>query len=138
MMWESASWWDTFSIGVELGKTVKPGDIFCLEGELGTGKTVFAKGLAEGLGITEPVLSPTFTIIREYDGGRIPLYHFDAYRIADPEEMYELGYEGYFFGDGVCLIEWASRIRELLPADCRTIVIEKDLDKGFDYRKISI
>lgn len=138
MMWESASWRDTFSIGVELGKTVKPGDIFCLEGELGAGKTVFAKGLAEGLGITEPVLSPTFTIIREYDGGRIPLYHFDAYRIADPEEMYELGYEGYFFGDGVCLIEWASRIRELLPADCRTIVIEKDLDKGFDYRKISI
>ena len=97
MMWESASWRDTFSIGVELGKTVKPGDIFCLEGELGAGKTVFAKGLAEGLGITEPVLSPTFTIIREYDGGRIPLYHFDAYRIADPEEMYELGYEGYFF-----------------------------------------
>lgn len=138
MMWESASWRDTFSIGVELGKTVKPGDIFCLEGELGAGKTVFAKGLAEGLGITEPVLSPTFTIIREYDGGRIPLYHFDAYRIADPEEMYELGYEGYFFGDGVCLIEWASRIWELLPADCRTIVIEKDLDKGFDYRKISI
>ena len=132
MMWESASWRDTFSIGVELGKTVKPGDIFCLEGELGAGKTVFAKGLAEGLGITEPVLGPLF------DGGRFPLYHFDAYRIADPEEMYELGYEGYFFGDGVCLIEWASRIRELLPADCRTIVIEKDLDKGFDYRKISI
>lgn len=138
MTFESTCWQDTFSMAVELGKNVKPGDIYCLEGELGTGKTVFAKGLAEGLGIREPITSPTFTIIQEYDSGRIPLYHFDVYRIADIEEMYELGYEGYFFGEGVCLIEWASQIGELLPPECRTITIEKDLEQGFDYRKITI
>ena len=102
------------------------------------GKTVFAKGFACGLGITEPITSPTFTIIQEYEEGRIPLYHFDVYRIADVEEMYELGYEGYFFGDGVCLVEWASRIEEILPGDCHTVTIEKDLEKGFDYRLITI
>lgn len=138
MMRESSCWLDTFSIAVELGKKARPGDIYCLEGELGTGKTVFAGGLAEGLGIHEPITSPTFTIIQEYYSGRIPLYHFDVYRIADVEEMYEIGYEGYFFGDGVCLIEWASQIEELLPAGCRTVFIEKDLEKGFDYRKIVI
>lgn len=138
MTWESSCWQDTFSIAVELGKKTSSGDIYCLEGELGTGKTVFAKGLAEGLGINEPITSPTFTIIQEYYSGRIPLYHFDVYRIADIEEMYEIGYEGYFFGEGVCLIEWASRIGELLPAGCRTISIEKDLEKGYDYRKITI
>lgn len=138
MMWESSCWQDTFSIAVEIGKKACPGDIYCLEGELGTGKTVFAKGLAEGLGIDEPITSPTFTIVQEYYSGRIPLYHFDVYRIADIEEMYEIGYEGYFFGEGVCLVEWASRIEELLPAECRKILMEKDLEKGFDYRKITI
>lgn len=138
MRQESFGEQDTFQIGKQLGEAAEPGDIFLLEGDLGVGKTVFAKGFAEGLGITEPITSPTFTIIQEYEEGRIPLYHFDVYRIADPEEMYELGYEGYFFGDGVCLIEWASRIEELLPEECRTIHIEKDLEKGFDYRLIQI
>lgn len=138
MMQESFSEQDTFRIGRELGEQVLPGEIFLLEGDLGVGKTVFAKGFAEGLGITEPITSPTFTIIQEYEDGRIPLYHFDVYRIADVEEMYELGYEGYFFGKGVCLIEWASLIREILPPECRTIRIEKDLEKGFDYRRITV
>ena len=138
MIQESFEEQDTFRIGKQLGETAKPGDIFLLEGELGVGKTVFAKGFAAGLGITEPITSPTFTILQEYEEGRIPLYHFDVYRIADPEEMYELGYEGYFFGEGVCLIEWASLIEELLPANCRTIRIEKDLEKGFDYRRIAL
>lgn len=138
MIQESFEEQDTFRIGKQLGETAKPGDIFLLEGDLGVGKTVFAKGFAAGLGITEPITSPTFTILQEYEEGRIPLYHFDVYRIADPEEMYELGYEGYFFGEGVCLIEWASLIEELLPANCRTIRIEKDLEKGFDYRRIAL
>jgi len=138
MIQESYSEQDTFQIGKKLGEQVQPGEIFLLEGDLGVGKTVFAKGFAEGLGIQEPITSPTFTIIQEYEEGRIPLYHFDVYRIADVEEMYELGYEGYFFGNGVCLIEWASLIEEILPKDCKSITIEKDLEKGFDYRKIAI
>lgn len=129
---------DTFRIGRELGQHVQEGEIFLLEGDLGVGKTVLAKGFAVGLGVMEPITSPTFTIIQEYTEGRIPLYHFDVYRIADVEEMYELGYEGYFFGEGVCLIEWASQIREILPEGCRVIQIEKDLERGFDYRRITI
>ncbi len=129
---------DTFRIGRELGEMARKGEIFLLEGDLGVGKTVFSKGFAEGLGITEPVTSPTFTMIQEYEEGRIPLYHFDVYRIADVEEMFELGYEGYFFGEGVCLVEWASRIRQILPAGCRRIEIKKDLERGFDYRRIMI
>lgn len=135
---QSESEQNTFDIAKSLGEKVKPGEIYLLEGDLGVGKTVFAKGFACGLGIVEPITSPTFTIIQEYEEGRIPLYHFDVYRIADVEEMYELGYEGYFFGDGVCLIEWASRIEEILPKDCHTVTIEKDLEKGFDYRLITI
>lgn len=135
---QSESEQNTFEIAKELGKKVMPGEIYLLEGDLGVGKTVFAKGFACGLGIAEPITSPTFTIIQEYDEGRIPLYHFDVYRIADVEEMYELGYEGYFFGEGVCLIEWASRIQDILPKDCYQITIEKNLEKGFDYRLITI
>lgn len=138
MIRNSYSEQDTFDVGVEMGKQVQPGEILLLEGDLGVGKTVFAKGLAAGLGITEPVTSPTFTILQEYDEGRIPLYHFDVYRIADVEEMEEIGYESYFFGDGVCLIEWASLIAELLPKHCKKISIEKQPEKGFDYRRISI
>lgn len=138
MIKESFSEEDTLRIGRELGEAASQGEIFLLEGELGTGKTVIAKGFAQGLGITEPITSPTFTIIQEYMEGRIPFYHFDVYRIADVEEMYELGYEAYFFGGGVCLIEWASLIREILPADARAIKIEKDPRRGFDYRKITI
>ena len=129
---------ETFAFGKMLGEQAKPGEVICLNGDLGVGKTVFTKGFAEGLGITEPVNSPTFTIVQEYHEGRLPLYHFDVYRIADVSEMDEIGYEEYFFSDGVCLIEWGTLIEELLPDSTITITIEKDLQKGFDYRKITI
>ena len=109
-----------------------------LNGDLGVGKTVFTKGFGKGLGIEEPISSPTFTIMQIYEQGRIPLYHFDVYRIADPEEMDEIGYEDYFFGNGVCLIEWASLIEELIPEHVIEVQIEKVLEKGFDYRKITV
>ncbi|EEC58833.1 hydrolase, P-loop family [[Bacteroides] pectinophilus ATCC 43243] len=115
-----------------------PGQIYCLDGDLGVGKTVFTQGFAAGLGITEPVNSPTFTIVQEYNGGRLPFYHFDVYRIGDVTEMDEIGYEEYFFSDGVCLVEWGHLIAELLPQETIMITIEKVLDKGFDYRKITV
>ena len=129
---------DTFQAGFRLGETAKAGDIYCLLGDLGVGKTVFTQGFAKGLGIEEPVSSPTFTIVQTYKEGRIPIYHFDVYLIADVEEMDEIGYEEYFYGEGVCFIEWANLIQEILPDNVKVITIEKDLDKGFDYRKISI
>ena len=129
---------DTFVLGQKIGELVKPGTVISLVGDLGVGKTVFTQGLAKGLGITEPVNSPTFTIVQVYDGGRLPFYHFDVYRIGDIEEMDEIGYEDYFYGEGVCLIEWADLIRELLPENTDRIVIEKDLEKGFDYRRITL
>ncbi len=129
---------ETSCFAKEIAKGAKPGQIYLLSGDLGTGKTVFAKGFAEGLGVTDIVNSPTFTILQTYESGRLPLYHFDVYRIGDEEEMYELGYEEYFFGNGVCLIEWAELIEGLLPKDAISIIIEKDIDKGFDYRKISV
>lgn len=129
---------DTFSFGEELGKKAVPGEIYALCGDLGVGKTVFTKGLAKGLGITESVCSPTFTIVQIYEEGRLPLYHFDVYRIGDPEEMDEIGYEDYFYGNGLCMIEWANLIEEILPKTRHDISIEKDLEKGFDYRKITI
>ena len=129
---------ETFAVGKKLGLMAKPGEIYTLNGELGVGKTVFTQGVASGLGITEHVNSPTFTIVQVYEKGRLPFYHFDVYRIGDIEEMEEIGYEDYFYGDGVCMIEWAERIGELIPKDARNITIEKDLEKGFDYRKITI
>ena len=119
---------------------VKPdrGDVYCLTGDLGVGKTVFTQGFAAGLGIEEPVSSPTFTIVQEYEEGRMPFYHFDVYRIGDVEEMDEIGFDDYIYGDGVCLIEWANLIREILPEDFTGILIEKDLEKGFDYRRITL
>lgn len=129
---------ETFQLGKRLGEQAQPGQIYTLSGDLGVGKTVFTKGVAAGLGIREPVSSPTFTIVQEYYDGRLPLYHFDVYRIEDPEEMEEIGYDDYFFGDGVCLIEWADRIRELLPEHLIRVTIEKDPEKGFDYRLIRI
>ena len=125
-------------MGRRMGADAKPGQIYTLNGDLGAGKTIFTKGMAAGLGIEEPVSSPTFTIVQEYSGGRLPLYHFDVYRIGDPEEMEEIGYDDYFFGEGVCLIEWAELIRELLPERVISVSIEKDLEKGFDYRLIHI
>ena len=138
MIIETNSAEETFALGKALGEKASPGQIYTLDGDLGTGKTVFTQGVAAGLGITEPVSSPTFTIIQEYDTGRLPLYHFDVYRIGDIEEMEEIGYDDYFFGEGICLIEWADLIREILPEHVIRITIEKDLEKGFDYRKITI
>ena len=129
---------DTYELGEKIGQMAKPGMVISLTGDLGVGKTVFTQGLAKGLGIEEPVNSPTFTIVQVYEEGRLPLYHFDVYRIGDIEEMDEIGYEDYFYGNGVCLIEWADLIRELLPEETGRITIEKDLEKGFDYRKIQI
>lgn len=136
MLVESKSTEDTFLLGKRLGEYAKKGELYCLIGELGVGKTIFTQGFAAGLGITEVVTSPTFTIIQEYKDGRLPFYHFDVYRIEEAEEMYELGYEDYFYGNGVCLIEWANRIEELLPEDYKKITIKKQLEKGFDYRTI--
>lgn len=138
MIFESFCEKDTFELGKSMGLHANPGEIYLLHGELGVGKTAFTKGFAAGLGIKEHITSPTFTLIQEYEEGRIPFYHFDVYRIGDVEEMYDLGYESYFYGDGVCLIEWASLIQEILPEDCKNISIEKDLNKGFDFRKIVV
>ena len=137
MKFESFSAEETYALGKKLGEEARPGAVYCLSGDLGVGKTVFTKGFAAGLGVTDTVNSPTFTIVQEYKG-RLPFYHFDVYRIADPEEMYEIGFDEYLFGGGVCLIEWAELIKEILPENCVMISIEKDLDKGFDYRKITI
>ena len=121
-----------------MGTEAKPGQIYALLGDLGVGKTILTKGFAEGLGITEPVSSPTFTIVQVYEEGRMPFYHFDVYRIGDIEEMDEIGYEDCFFGEGVCLVEWANLIEEIMPEETICITIEKDLEKGFDYRRIEV
>lgn len=138
MIIETNSEKETYALGVELGKKAKAGQVYTLIGDLGVGKTVFTKGLAEGLEIEEPVSSPTFTIVQVYEEGRLPFYHFDVYRIGDVEEMDEIGYEDYIYGEGVSLIEWANLIEEILPEHYTEIKIEKDLEKGFDYRRISI
>ena len=129
---------ETYQCGFEIGQNARAGEVYALVGDLGVGKTVFTQGVAAGLGITEPVNSPTFTILQVYDEGRLPFYHFDVYRIGDPEEMDEIGYEDYFYGQGICLIEWAGLIEELIPPEAIRISIEKDLEKGLDYRRIRI
>lgn len=138
MIYETMSPKETFELGKKIGLEAKAGEIICLDGDLGVGKTVFTQGFAKGLGIDEAVNSPTFTIIQEYDEGRLPLYHLDVYRIGDPEEMYEIGYEDYFYGQGVCLIEWAKLIEELIPDEAKIVLIEKNLENGLDYRKITV
>ena len=138
MIKETFSPEETFAFGKWIGENDLPGQVYTLVGDLGVGKTVFTQGVAEGLGITEPVNSPTFTIIQEYESGRIPFYHFDVYRIGDIEEMEEIGYDDYFYGNGICLIEWANLIEEILPEQIIEITIEKNLEKGFDYRKITV
>lgn len=138
MIYESFSEADTIALGVQIGQKARPGDVYTLIGDLGTGKTALTKGVAEGLQIKEPISSPTFTIVQVYEDGRLPFYHFDVYRIGDVEEMDEIGYEDYVYGEGVTLIEWANLIEEILPSSYQQIVIEKDLKKGFDYRKIII
>ena len=137
-VYESFSAKDTLQLGSRLGKFCKAGDVILLHGDLGVGKTVFSKGIGEGLGIEEPISSPTFTILQVYEEGRIPLYHFDVYRIADIEEMEEIGYEDYFYGEGVCLIEWAKQIQEILPDRTIQVTIAKNLKQGFAYREIVI
>ena len=129
---------ETYELGCLLGQEARAGQVYTLVGDLGVGKTVFTKGLAAGLGIEEPVSSPTFTIVQVYEEGRLPFYHFDVYRIGDVEEMDEVGFEGYVYGEGVSLIEWANLIEEILPQHYTEVKIEKDLEKGFDYRRISI
>ena len=129
---------ETFALGERIGRDSLPGQVYTRIGDLGVGKTVLTQGVAKGLGITEPVSSPTFTILQVYEEGRMPFYHFDVYRIGDIEEMDEIGYEDYFYGDGLCMIEWSNLIEEILPEHRKEITIEKDLEKGFDYRKITI
>ena len=138
MIYESNSREDTFNLGRQLGEKARAGQVYCLDGDLGVGKTVFTQGFARGLGIEEPVASPTFTIVQQYDEGRLPRWHFDVYRIGDISEMDEIGWEDCFYGEGVCLVEWSSRIEELLPEDAIHIIIEKDLERGFDYRRIAV
>lgn len=138
MVFESTSSQMTFEFAKKIGEKLKSGDVLCLDGDLGVGKTVFTKGVAAGLGIKDDVSSPTFTLIQEYYGGRLPLYHFDVYRIDGPWDMDDLGYDEYFYGEGVCLVEWGSMIKELFPENTIYVLIEKDLEKGFDYRKITV
>ena len=138
MIYETFSPEETFELGKKLGEEAKPGLVYTLTGDLGVGKTVLAQGIAAGLGIEEAICSPTFTIVQGYEEGRLPFYHFDVYRIGDIEEMDEIGYEDYFYGDGLSLIEWSNLIQEILPEKRTDITIEKDLEKGFDYRKITL
>ena len=138
MTYESESEKETYSLGYKMGQCASSGDIYCLDGELGVGKTVFTAGFAKGLAINTPICSPTFTILQVYEEGRLPLYHFDVYRIADVSEMDEIGFDEYAFGQGVCLIEWGSQIKEILPENTIYITIEKDLSRGFDYRLITV
>ena len=135
---ESYSEKDTFDTARKLAEVSKKGDIYALVGDLGVGKTAFAKGFAEGLGIRESIVSPTFTILQIYESGRMPLYHFDVYRIGDVSEMDEIGYEDCFWGDGVSLVEWADIVRDIFPENTVKVTIEKDLSKGVDYRMITI
>lgn len=138
MVYESNTPQETFELGKRLGAEAKPGQVYCLDGDLGVGKTVFTQGFARGLGITGPVNSPTFTIVQQYEEGRLPLYHFDVYRIGDISEMDEIGYEDCFYGSGVSLIEWSKLIEELLPERAVHVTIEKDLERGFDFRRIRV
>ena len=138
MVTETRSPEETYELGKKIGQQARPGQVYTLTGDLGVGKTVFTQGVAAGLGITEPVSSPTFTIVQIYEEGRLPFYHFDVYRIGDIEEMEEIGSDDYFFGEGICLIEWAELIEEILPKDRISITIEKNLAQGFDYRRITV
>ena len=138
MVIETRSAKETFLLGEKIGKEARAGQVYTLIGDLGVGKTVFTQGMAKGLGIKEPVSSPTFTIVQVYEEGRLPFYHFDVYRIGDVEEMDEIGFDDYIYGDGVSLIEWANLIEEILPEKRTEIIIEKDLKNGFEFRRITV
>lgn len=135
---ESFSAEETQNIAGKLAEKAEPGAVYALDGDLGAGKTAFTQGFARGLGVEDVVSSPTFTIVQEYESGRLPLYHFDVYRIADEDEMDEIGFDEYIAGCGVCLIEWSVRIDGLLPDYAIRVFIEKDMTKGEDYRKITV
>ena len=137
-IYETFSPKETEQLGQKIGESAKAVDLYTLTGDLGVGKTVFTQGVAKGLGIGEPINSPTFTIVQIYESGRMPFYHLDVYRIADIEEMEEIGYEDYFYGEGFTIIEWGNLIEELLPSNRKEILIEKNIEKGFDYRRIVI
>ncbi len=138
MVFETNSAEETYALGVTIGQEAVPGAVYALIGDLGVGKTVFTKGVAAGLEVKEPISSPTFTIVQVYESGKLPFYHFDVYRISDVDEMEEIGYEDYFYGEGVSFVEWANLIEEIMPEETITIRIEKDLSKGFDYRRITV
>ena len=138
MVIETFSPEETEELGIHFGKEAKPGTVCTLIGDLGVGKTVFTQGIAKGLGITEPINSPTFTIVQVYEEGRMPFYHFDVYRIGSDDEMDEIGYYEAIDGDGVCLIEWAELIYDILPPQYKKVTIKKDVEKGFDYRMITV
>ena len=138
MIFETNSAEETYALGEKIGQEAVPGAVYALLGDLGVGKTVFTKGVAAGLGVKEPISSPTFTIVQVYESGRLPFYHFDVYRISDVDEMEEIGYEDYFYGEGISFVEWANLIEEIMPKETVTIRIEKDLSQGFDYRRITI
>ena len=138
MIKETFSPEETFAFGEELGKNARSGQVYTLIGDLGVGKTVLTQGIAKGLGIDEAICSPTFTIVQEYHTGRMPFYHFDVYRIGCVEEMDEIGFDDYVYGEGLTMIEWANLIEEILPDHFWQIMIEKDLEKGFDYRMITV
>lgn len=129
---------ETNALGFKLGEAAQVGQVYCLDGDLGTGKTVISKGFAKGLGITRHVTSPTFTIINVYEEGRLPFYHFDVYRINDPYELEEIGYEEYFYGNGITMVEWSTLIKALIPEEAICITIEKDMSRGLDYRQITV
>ena len=136
-IYESYSYEDTIEIAKKIADTFKGGEFIAMYGDLGAGKTAFVQGIAKALGVMNHVTSPTFTIVNEYYG-RLPLYHFDVYRISDPDEMYEIGYDEYIDGDGVCMVEWAELIEDLFPPEYIKITILKDTYKEFDYRKIIV
>lgn len=138
MILETKSAKETYELGFSIGKQAIAGQVYTMVGDLGVGKTVFTQGMAAGLAITEAISSPTFTIVQVYEEGRLPFYHFDVYRIGDISEMDEIGFDDYVYGEGVSLIEWANLITEILPQDRIEIRIEKDLEQGFDYRRITI
>ena len=121
---------ETKKFATDVAQTLKKGDVIALVGDLGTGKTTLSKYIAEALGITETITSPTFTIVQDYHSGRLPLYHFDVYRVDDIEEMYRIGYEEYFYGEGVCIVEWADIVEEIIPEDAKVIFIEYGEDEG--------
>ena len=137
-VYETFSEKETAQLGERLGREAAPGEVYILTGDLGAGKTAFTKGIAMGLGISEPVNSPTFTIVQIYESGRMPFYHFDVYRISDPEEMEEIGYEDCFYGEGLSVVEWGNLVEEILPERRKEIRIERDVEKGFDYRRITV